>query len=142
MKMLIPESALPGKSYSFLSDLRQNLWAFLALAMSLAGRVILSNHPEWAQGARAAIALLPLVPLVLYSITIARWIRRLDEMQRSIHVEAGFIAALETIGIMTAMSVLESCRVLRTHGLGWEGAFACFCLLYFLHTAISNRRFA
>lgn len=140
-KNLFPDGAsiYPGTA------LQLNAWAGVAVLVSFVVRWQLPHHPEWPPALRAALALAPLIPSVLWARSIARWMRGLDELQRRIQQEAWFFGAIGTVFLTTAVNLLETAGVLHLgrfpHGLGWEGAFAMLFFLYALGGAISNRRY-
>src|SRR5271165_6337412 len=109
---IFPESVRPGKHYSFYADLKLNAWAFVAVAVAFVARPLLHQHPDWALLLRSAVALTPLLPSLLYVRSIARWIGRMDELQRRIQLEACLFATTATVFIVTALSLLEGGGVL------------------------------
>jgi len=93
---------------------------------------------------RGLIALSPLFPSLLYVQSVTRWIRGMDELQRRIQLEACLFAAIGTIFIATALSLLSAngIHVPRLqNGLNWEGTFASVVFLYILGSHFINRRY-
>lgn len=82
----------------------------LGAAMVLTG---LAAEYEWPQALRYLIALLPVVPVVLAVLVLARALGELDELQRRIQLEAlafslaGVVLVTVTVG-MLAMAGLET----------------------------------
>ena len=138
---VLPDAVRPGKDYSFLADLKLNAWAFVAVLASFIVHWMLPRHADWDAPLRAALALVPLVPSFLYVRSLARWIGGMDELQRRIQLEACLFATTGAVFISVAMSLLENCGVLQSHGLGWEGTFGAILVLYILGNVISNRRY-
>lgn len=63
----------------------------------------LHHHPE--STLRVAIALLPLIPLALTCLAVARFVRNTDEMLRRLHLDALAIAA----GITAFLALTYGC---------------------------------
>jgi hypothetical protein len=141
----LPETVQPGKHYSFRADMKLNIWAIVAVLLAVVSRIVLDRHQDWSTPLRAAVALSPLLPSLLYVRSVARWIRGMDELQRRIQLEACLFAMIGTAFITTALSMLEGVGGIHIsrlqHGLGWEGTFASVMLLYILGNLIVNRRF-
>jgi len=137
---LFPE----GVQTSCATAVKLNAWALVALLASAFAHWFV-RRPDLGGSLRAAVALAPLVPSLLYVRAIARWIRSLDELQRHIQLEAWFFATTGTIFVATALSLLGGTGVLRgtrfAGGLGWEGTYALTFFLWVLGCAISNRRY-
>jgi len=143
-KSILPESAQPERHYSFQADMKLNVWAFVAVALAFWSRILLKHHPEWNDPLRAAVALSPLLPSLLYVRSVAKWIRGMDELQRRIQLEACLFATVGAIFVVTAFDLLKAhgIQIPRLHaGLGWEGTFACVVVFYFLGSVIINRRY-
>jgi hypothetical protein len=144
-KLTLPESVQLGKHYSFRADMKLNAWAFIALLLAVVSRALLGRHPDWSAPFRAAVALSPLLPSLLYVRNVARWIRGMDELQRRIQLEACLFAMIGTAFVTTALSLLGGVGGIHLprlqHGLGWEGTFALVILLYILGNLVVNRRY-
>jgi hypothetical protein len=143
-KFNIPESVQPGKHYSFRADMKLNAWAFVAVALAFASRIVSGHYPSWSIALRALIALSPLLPGLLYVRSIAHWIRGMDELQRLIQLEACLFATIGTIFIAVAFDLLnaQGIHIPRLkYGLGWEGTFASVVFLYIAGNLLINRRY-
>ena len=143
-KLNIPESVQPGKHYSFRADMKLNAWAIVAVALAVMTRICLVHHGDWHLLIRAAIALSPLLPSLFYVLSVTRWIRGMDELQRRIQLEACLFATIGTVFIVTGVSLLQSNGMplpRLQNGLGWEGTFASIISLYILGSLIINRRY-
>ena len=125
--------------------IRLSAWAMVAVAVSIFSRWLLARHPEWSGFQRAATALAPLAPGLLWVRSIAAWMRPLDELQRRIQSEAWLFAATGTVFLSIAIDLLASARLDKGHripsSLGWEGAFATAYLLYCVGCINSTRRY-
>jgi hypothetical protein len=108
-------------------------------------RIVLHQNHEWIVPLKAVVALSPLLPSLLYVWSIVRWIRGMDELQRRIQLGACLFAAIGTIFITTALSLLADVGGINLprlqHGLGWEGTFASLIFLYMLGNIVVNRRY-
>jgi hypothetical protein len=138
------ESVQPGRGYSFRADMKLNSWAFAAVALAFASRIVIKHHPEWGMWMRAFIALSPLFPSLLYVRSIGRWIRGMDELQQRIQLGACLFATTGTIFIVLAFNLLlaQGVHLSRLpHGLDWEDTFASVVLLYILGNVVINRRY-
>lgn len=144
MNKAIIESVRPGRRYSFRADMKLNAWAFVAVALAFASRIVIRHHPEWSIWLRALIALSPLFPSLLYVRNIAHWIRRMDELQQRIQLGACLFATTGTIFIVLAYNLLVAQGIYLSrlpHGLDWEDTFASVILLYIFGNVIINRRY-
>ncbi|MCE4061838.1 hypothetical protein LXM60_16685 [Pandoraea sputorum] len=75
--------------------------ALLAYMLVLAGSIrVLQALPELPMGAKAAIALLPMLPGIAMCWAIVRNLRRMDELQRRIQLEA-FSVSFAGTGLIT-----------------------------------------
>jgi hypothetical protein len=137
---LIPD----GVQISYAASFRLNAWAFTAIIVASLGRwLIHDSNPEPAL--RAAITLAPLIPTAFYVRAIARWLGRLDELQRRVQYEAWFFATAGTILVVTALNLLAANGIplgsRLAGGLGWEGTYALALSLWMCGCVISNRRY-
>jgi hypothetical protein len=138
------ESVQPGKGYSFRADMKLNAWAFAAVGLAFASRMVIGHHPEWSLWLRALIAVSPLLPSFLYVQKIARWIRGMDELQQRIQLGACLFATTGTIFIVMGYNLLIAQGIYfprLPHGLDWEDTFASVILLYIVGNTIINGRY-
>lgn len=138
------ESVQPGRNYSFRADMKLNVWAFVAVGLAFASRIVIRNHPEWDMWLRALIAMSPLLPSLFYVRSIARWIRGMDELQQRIQLGACLFATTGTIFIVLAYNLVVAQGIHWSrlpHGLDWEDTFASVIVLYILGNAIIKRRY-
>jgi hypothetical protein len=109
--------------YSLRQDLQLNGWLAVSAVVYLVTLFLGRRHPEWSLGARASLALLPLVPGILYVRGYLGFVAKLDELQRRLQLEAWLIAAIGTALVGAAVSTLGSLGVRLggfdlQHGLG------------------------
>jgi hypothetical protein len=144
-KTSLPEALQCGKGYSFKTDMKVNAWAYVALLLALVVPWMVRHHAAWPAALRSAVALSPLVPCMLYSRSVWRWIQGLDELQRRIQVEAVLFAITGAVFFSTAISLLGGIGVLQSgsleHGLGFLRTFAVVLLLYVIGATVLSRRY-
>jgi hypothetical protein len=142
---ILSEAVWPRRSYPLAADLKLNAWAFVAVATAVISRSLLHHHPGWDDAGRAGVALLPLLPSLLYARRLAGWMRGMDELQRRIQAGAGLFAVTGTLFVATGLSLLGSAGVLEgtrfDRGLGWEGTFAVLAGHFILGNVLANRRY-
>jgi hypothetical protein len=130
--------------YSLKKDIKRNSWLAVAAVVYCINLFLARRHPEWSVTIRAASALAPLVPGLLYIWTGMRFLNGLDELQRRIQLEAGLFALLGTLLVGIAISTLGDSGVHLgdlEHGLGMGQAFIVAFVLWLVGFAIANCRF-
>ncbi len=130
--------------YSLRKDLELNAWLAVAVATYTVGQLLAKWHPGWSVTARAAVALAPLVPGVLYIRSWVRFIGGLDELQRRIQLEAWLFAVGGTVLTAIAISTLNESGVHLgelEHGLGMGWAFMVAFVFWLVGSAIANCRY-
>lgn len=130
------ESLLPGSGeYSFMADLRLDLWAMVSIATHLVGQLFIKANPDWHVALRIFLGLLPLIPLALYGFKFKRFIVGLDELQRRKQIEVLLCAALGTLLIGIVVSVLNAQGVSTwkfEYGLGFVGVLFSLMILWLI----------
>jgi hypothetical protein len=133
---------LPDPMHMSVRDsLRLNAWAGVAVAAAFVSRLLLRESAGLTGAARLAVALLPLLPGLLYVRALWRWMRDLDELQRRLQLEAVGFAALAMLLVALTADLLRLGGFLPRLTFGWEGYFAGTFLLYALGLTRANRRF-
>jgi drug/metabolite transporter (DMT)-like permease len=130
--------------YSFKKDIKLNAWLLVATVFYAINMVAGKRHPEWSPAIRATLALVPLLPGLLYIRSLMRFVRGMDELQRRIQLEAWLFAAIGTILVGMAISTLNSSGVHWDgveNGLGMGQAFLVAFVLWLVATAMANRRY-
>ena len=130
--------------YSFKTDLKLNAWLGVAMLTAPASLYVVRTHPDWSSPWRAAFALSPLVPGLLYVRSWVRFVRGLDELQRRLQLEAFLFAALGTILVSTVINVLNAQGVdvaIVKNGLELGGAFTVLFGLWAIGTGIAKCRY-
>lgn len=130
--------------YSFKKDIRLNAWFVVAAVFYAINMMLAKRHPEWSVTMRATLALVPLLPGLLYIRSLMRFVRGMDELQRRIQLEAWLFATIGTILIGIAISTLNSSGVHLDrveNGLGMGQAFIVAFVLWIVGTTVANRRY-
>jgi len=118
--------------------LKLNAWAPVAVLAAFAARLLLRD-PELTGAMRVLVALLPLMPGLLYLRSLWRWIIGLDELQRRLQFEAVSFASLSMLVLGLTVDLLKQAGFAHRLHFGWEGYFAFTFLLYALGLARANR---
>lgn len=119
---------------SYREAIRLNAWAPVAVLAALVSRLWLRD-PGLVGAGRVAVALLPLVPGLLYVRSLWRWMRRQDELQRRLQFEAVGFAALAMLFVALTVDLLQLAGFAGRVHFGWEGYFAFTFFLYALGLA-------
>jgi hypothetical protein len=130
--------------YSVKKDIKLNAWLGVAVATYTLGQLLAKWHPGWGLATRAAIALAPLVPGVLYIRSWMRFVGGLDELQRRIQLEAWLFAVGGTVLAGIAITTLNESGVHLgglEHGLGMGSAFIVAFVFWLVGSAVANCRY-
>lgn len=117
-----------------------NAWAGVAVVAAGLSRAWL-HSTELTGALRVGVVLLPLLPGLLYVLSIWRWMQGLDELQRRLQLEAVCFAALCMLLITLTTDLLRMAGETARMSFGWEGYFAFTFFLYALGLARANRRY-
>lgn len=132
----LPEST----QMSYREAIKLNAWAPVAVLAAFVSRLLL-HDPELTGATRIGMALLPLMPGLLYARTLWRWLRGLDELQRLIQLQAVCFAALAMLFVALTVDLLQLAGYIPAVHFGWEGYFALTFFLWVAGLALANRRF-
>ena len=130
--------------YSLRVDLRLNAWLGVAAVVYCAMLLLVKRHPEWSPWLRGSLALVPLIPGLLYVRSWVRFIRGLDELQRRIQLEAFLFAALGTVLASTVINTLSAHGVALgwlQHGLGLGEVYFAMFFFWTLGWGIAKCRY-
>ena len=113
---------------------------------SFAGEELLLPHlHDWNALLKTGIALIPLIPSLLWVRSIAEWVRGMDELHRRITREALLFATAGTLIVVTVWHTLEKVGVIPlSFGFYWRtgfGTLILFVLFYFRGHFIADRRY-
>ena len=130
--------------YSLRKDIKLNAWLAAAVATYTLDQLLAKWHPDWSVTTRAAMALAPLVPGLLYIRSWVRFVGGLDELQRRIQLEAWLFSVVGTVLTAIAVSTLNEAGVHLgelEHGLGMGWAFMVAFVFWLVGSAIANCRY-
>jgi hypothetical protein len=88
------------------------LWANVAAATQIAVQVIL-KHEALSAPARSVLGFLPALVWIFFIVSFVLDVRRRDELQRLIHLQAASIAFVLTVVLTLLLSALESAGLYR-----------------------------
>lgn len=83
---------------------------------------------------RPAMVLVPVVPLVLFFLRIARWLRELDELERMIHHEAMLVQfgatgiLIMSYGMLAKAGLVPNPTVAQVFPFLWLAIFVFWCV--------------
>ena len=144
-KSNVMESVEPCScQYSLKADLRLNGWLLVATVTHLVVLYVVKRQTEWSPLSRGLLVLAPLIPGLLYVRSWMRFIRRLDELQRRIQVEAFLFAALGTVIVGAVVGSLNAHGIPTgsyKHGLGLGASFMAMLYFWSIGWAIAKRRY-
>jgi hypothetical protein len=130
--------------FSFLTDLKLNAWAYVALAVWLISFSLRQHHPEWSRAPRTMLHLAPLLPGLLYLRSYWRFVCGMDELQQRMQLGSLLFAAMGTVLVGAVLSVLGQNEVPIgpwSRGLGLGGSYICLFLLWVAGSVFTNRRY-
>jgi len=125
-------------------DLVATAWLGATTVTYLVTLFLVQDNPNWAPLLGVGMALLPLLPGIMYLRKLWGSFQSLDEMQRRIQLEAWSFAMAGTVVVTTVLNVLNA------HGLGWEnyphgleigGVFITMFMLWSIGTAVAKARY-
>ncbi|MBL9174577.1 MAG: hypothetical protein JNL10_13655 [Verrucomicrobiales bacterium] len=119
--------------------LRLNAWAVVSVVAAVVARVWLQT-PGLGGALRGMVALLPILPGLLYVRSLWRWIRGLDELQRRTQLEAVCGSALGMLLVTLSADLLRGAGFGLGLNFGWEGYFVLTFLFYVVAVLVAHRR--
>ncbi len=90
---------------------------------------------------RLLVAVLPLIPSLGYIGCIVSMLRRVDELQRRIQLEAIGFAFAATVIVVMLVDLLQQARITPSIHWGWSGLWAAMAVLWGLGNVIASRRY-
>lgn len=112
------------------------LWVLSYIAARLA-----LNELQLDAWLRVTVALIPVVPTVLFLWLVVVSIRSLDELQRRVHLEALAIAFPLTILLLWTLGLLQLAIDLSLDNWSFRHVWACLPLFYFVGLAFAWARY-
>ena len=143
---------LGKKDYSVWTDWRVNGWLFVATILSGASDILFPRAVSgWPVAARAAVAVIPFISLLLWARALARWVRGMDELHRRITVAAILFTVSATFFFVVLWHRLDRAGVFQaifgnSSAASWDigtvgHIFLLMTCCYFLGYRIFNRRY-
>lgn len=141
------------KEYSWRADWRVNGWLFVGTLISAFADLIFPHLVrQWPLGARAGIVLAEFFAVGLWTRSLTRWIRGLDEMHRRITMSAVLFSISATFFFLMLWHRLDAAGLFdaafgKPNGGGsWDictvgHGFLLLTLFYFAGFSIFNRRY-
>jgi hypothetical protein len=102
------------------------------------------HYPDWSPGLKSTLALVPILPGLLYLRKGLQLLRGMDELQRRIQLEGWLFAALGTVIVSTIINVFNAHGLVGkwpAHGLEVGGAYLMMFILWAVGVMISNLRY-
>jgi hypothetical protein len=154
-KLNVPDEIWLGKKdYSWRADWKVNGWLFVAAIISSASDLLFRRQiAQWSTSAKTIIALVPFVAILLWTRSLARWIRGMDELHRRITVAAVLFATSATFLFSTVWHRLDQAGFFQAifsagqhQSANWDivtvaHLFLLMTFFYFLGYSIFNRRY-
>ena len=121
----LPEEIQPGAGYSFAVDCKVNAWMFVAMVISITTDLFYRNEVrEWPAYLRILAAVATLLAILLWVRRLARWIRGMDELHRSVTSAACLFATAITFFLVAAWRHLSRLEVFHAVFPGRLKAYA------------------
>jgi hypothetical protein len=83
------------------------IWALAALLAELAVEGMRGRMPSMSPTMQTALALAPLIPSLLFMLSLVRIVMQMDELQKRITLESVFIAFVSSLTLIFVFSGLE-----------------------------------
>ncbi len=117
------------------------LWWGLGAGLTAAAATVLFVLLKLPLPVRMALVILPLIPSVGYIFCVVRMLRRVDELQRRIQLEAIGFAFAATVIVAMAVDLLEQAKIVPAIHWGWTGLWTAMALLWAAGNVMANRRY-
>ena len=114
--------------------------SILFLVAYLAARAVLAV-PETDRWLRILVALLPVGPFVGLLYGLARGVRRLDELEQRIQLEALALAFPLAMILLLTLGLLEIAVPLPPEDFSYRHVWAMLPVLYFIGLIVATRRY-
>jgi hypothetical protein len=119
-------------------------WLAVTAALAVVSDYLLRHNADWSPSTRAIIALIPLVPCLLYVRGWIHVVRGLDELQRRIQIESRLAALLGTLFVITTINVLNTYGIaipIFRHGFNLMETLILTFAFWKVASAVINRRY-
>jgi hypothetical protein len=108
---------------------------------SYLGALLLLKYLVLSPPLQIAVALLPIIPFVLFVRRFVLHLRNLDELHRRVHFEAFAIAFPLAILLLMTLGLLERAQLLAPEQWSYGQVWFYLPLFYFIGLAVSWRRY-
>jgi hypothetical protein len=138
------QSCRTSGTQEFLRSLQLNAWLAVSAATYVATLFLNRRHPGWSPAWKATVALMPILPGLLYLRNGMQLLRQMDELQRRIQVEAWLFAALGTVVVSTIINVFNGQGLngnWPAHGLEIGGTYMTMFLMWSVGVTIAKLRY-
>ena len=110
-------------------------------AASYVGAAMALKSLEMSSGVRIAVALSPLPFFAAFLVAELRVLRRVDELERRIQLEALAIAFPAAVLLLMALALLERAIPLSPQNWSYRHVWSFLPLIYFAGLGIARRRY-
>jgi len=120
------------------------VWLAVTCAVYVVMLWLVKRHPEWSPGWRVMATLAPLLPGVIYLLSLLRSFRAMDELQRRIQLEAWIFALAGTVVVTAVLNVLNANGMglaAYPHGLEIGGVYMTMYVFWSFGFTISRLRY-
>ncbi len=110
----LPETIVPGKSYSFWVDTKVNCWLGVAALISGISDVVFHFVvKDWPLGWQVAIVLAQFLAILLWVRSFRRWVRGMDELHQRIAQASIFFAVSAAFFLIVLLDRLGKVGLFR-----------------------------
>jgi len=114
------------------------VWILSYFAARLVLKAMGEPAAEWS---RLAVALLPLVPFVLFLMTFIRSIRKADELERKVHLEALAIAFPLGLVLIMILALVQVAIPLNTDTWSYRHVWPFFFFFWLFGLTVARQRY-
>jgi hypothetical protein len=112
------------------------------LVLYWAVRFTLEAHPEMADGRRLALSFLPAPVFALFLVLFVASLRRADELERRIQLEALAVAFPLGLLLLTTLALVQRARELDPQNWSYNHVWPMFAFFYLFGLMFARRRYA
>jgi hypothetical protein len=128
-----------------LSPRRHAVWLWSSLVGWFGAYVLAlaaSEMTAWPRSVRIALSLLPVPAFASFLGALVTRVRRMDELERRIHLEALAVAFPLGILLLMTLGLLQRVVTLSMEDWSYRHVWGYFPLLYFIGLWLARRRYA
>jgi len=117
-------------------------WSIVWILTYFGARLVLkSMGPPQADWARVGVALVPLVPFMIFLWTFINDMRQADEMERRIHLEALAWAYPLAMVLIMVLALMQLAMPLKEADWGYRHVWPFFWVFWLFGQAFARRRY-